>query len=456
MQGHRKLVIAAAIVGSAAVVLATAPWASADGPAGGATAKTGGKVSSASVKTGAVNTGVTDDSYTDPGYPLRVNGATNKLTAQPSGGKTAYLRFNVSGVPDGAEITSATVSLSRMGFHNIPPLDVYGTPTTWNEATLNAANAPTPGALVGKSATTDGGQTATLDVKSLAAGNGVFSIALKADTPGSIARIESSEFVGAGIPKLAVAWSVTTPMLLTGADTVTGQFSTANSLIGPLHAVRLFYSGALPDDYAKVGVPAGVVAFISYKTPSTNTVPFAKSCPPGTRVIFHHEPENEYGGNGAAFVAQYNQEYTTLKTANPDLLVGMAAMSYQYAGGRYGQSGTFLPPADHVDFYAVDNYESKPTGAGLATDAPFMGWYNLVKGRGKPLVFAEYGVGVNPVGSADQWSAKRAATMIADRTWLINHPGFTGLLYWYNTGARGDWRFHDAASITAWKTLMTL
>ncbi len=450
MGNHRKAIIAVATVGIAAVVVGTTQWAF----AGGSTApKAGGHASAATVRSGAATAAVTDDSYTDPGFPQRVNGATTKLAAEPKGGKTAYLRFAISGVPAGAKITSATVTLSRLGGHDIPHLDAYGTATTWNQGTLDAANAPAPGAAVGSSVTTDAGHTATLDVTSLAQGNGALSIAFNADAAGTIARIESSEFVGAGVPALAVAWTITEPTLLTGADTVTGQFGAADSLIGPLHAVRLFYSGALPDNYSKVGVPPGTTAFISYKTPSASTVPFAKSCPPGTRIIFHHEPENEYNGNGAAFVAQYDQEYETLKAANPALIVGMAAMSYQYAGGRYGQTGSFLPPADHVDFYAVDNYESKPTGKGLATDAPFMGWYNLVKDRGKPLAFAEYGVGVNPVGATDQWSAQRAATMTADKAWIAAHPAFTVLLYWYNTGAQGDWRFTDDASITAWKAL---
>jgi hypothetical protein len=102
----------------------------------------------------------------------------------------------------------------------------------------------------------------------------------------------------------------------------------------------------------------------------------------------------------------------------------------------------------------VDTYEAKPTGKGLATDAPFMGWYNLVKDRGKPLVFAEYGVGVNPVGyTADNWSAQRAATFKADKLWIAAHPAFDTVLYWYNTGARGDWRFTDAASVTAWRAI---
>jgi hypothetical protein len=251
--------------------------------------------------------------------------------------------------------------------------------------------------------------------------------------------------------------SVAHRTLLTGADTAPGQFPAANGRIGPLHAVRLFYSGALPSRYSKLHVPRGVVAFISYKTPSRRTVGFAKSCPSGTRIIFHHEPENDYGGNGAAFVAQYDRQYRVLKAANRRLRVGMAAMSYQYAGGRHGQSGRFLPPARRVDFYAVDNYEAKPSGKGLAADTPFQHWYRLVRHRGKPLVFAEYGVGVSPVHArADRWSHRRAATLWADRRWLNAHPAFTTVLYWYNTGARGDWRFRDSRSIAAWRALRHL
>ena len=263
----------------------------------------------------------------------------------------------------------------------------------------------------------------------------------------------SAPWASAGAATGAVAHRT----LLTGADTATGRFGAANSRIGPLHAVRLFFPGALPSSYSKLHVPRGVVAFISYKTPSKRTVGFAKSCPPRTRIIFHHEPENEYHGHGALFVAQYDKQYVTLKSANRKLVVGMAAMSYQYAGGRHGQSGSFLPRANRVDFYAVDNYEAKPTGRGLATDTPFQHWYRLVRHRGKPLVFAEYGVGVNRVGArADRWSHQRVATLRADKKWLTAHPAFTALLYWYNTGSRGDWRFRDAASIAAWKAIRTL
>ncbi len=454
MRTYRRVgLITAAVVAGAALALSTtfafAGTDKANAPSGSATPS--------ATKTGVVHLKPTDDSFITPGRPTLVNGNSDRLTSMPIGGKSAFLRFSVAGVPAGATVTNATVSLARLGGTNIPGLNAYQTATTWKEATLDAANAPARGKLV---STTPAGAKATLNLKSITPVAGAVSVRLQSVAKDSIARVESSEFVGAGIPQMTVTWSATTTStnasLLTGADTVTGQFATANATIGPLHAVRLFYSGALPASYAKVGVPAGVKAFISYKTPSANTVPFAKSCPPGTRIIFHHEPENEYNGNGAAFVAQYDQQYAVLKAANPALIVGMAAMSYQYTTGRFGHSGSYLPAASHVDFYAVDTYEAKPTGQGLATDAPFMGWYNLVKSRGKPLVFAEYGVGVNPPGATDKYSAQRATTFKADKTWIAAHPAFTTVLYWYNTGARGDWRFHDAGSIAAWRAIANM
>lgn len=233
------------------------------------------------------------------------------------------------------------------------------------------------------------------------------------------------------------------------------NWSKDNTEIGPLHAVRVFYSGQLPNTYADMHIPDGVAAWVSYKQHSSHDAAFAKSCPPWTRVIYHHEPENDYGPNGAQFVKEYVAEYDEFKAANPIIRFGMAAMTYQYAGGRNGQSGTYLPPANKVDFYAADNYEAKPTGKGLATDTEFQNWYNLVKDRGKPVSFAEYGVGVNPIGyTVDKWSALRAQTFKADTVWMQNHS-IASLLYWYNTGSQGDWKFHDAASLGAWHQMMS-
>ncbi|HEY2174780.1 MAG TPA: hypothetical protein VGH85_13315, partial [Mycobacteriales bacterium] len=114
MGRHRKAVIAVAVAGSVAVVLGTSTWASAGG---GQPAPHAATTKSGVAQSGVVNATPTDDSYTDPEFPLRVNGYTTKLTAQPAGGKTAYVRFNVAGLPAGAQVTSAKVTLARMGGH---------------------------------------------------------------------------------------------------------------------------------------------------------------------------------------------------------------------------------------------------------------------------------------------------------------------------------------------------
>jgi hypothetical protein len=261
-------------------------------------------------------------------------------------------------------------------------------------------------------------------------------------------------FLSAALAALMIRGADAAPSRVSfGANVGSGSWESAELALGPLSNIRLFYSGQLPQSYADVHVPPGVVAWISYKQHSSHDAAFAKSCPPKTRLIYHHEPENDYGPNGAQFVKEFVAEYDEMKAANPSIGFGMAAMSYQYAGGRDGQSGTYLPPANKTDFYAVDNYEPKPNGKGLAADTEFLNWYNLVKDRGKPISFAEYGVGVNPIGyTTDQWSSLRAQTFRADEAWMSTHR-IASLLYWYNTGSQGDWKFHDTASEAAWSNM---
>lgn len=244
-------------------------------------------------------------------------------------------------------------------------------------------------------------------------------------------------------------------MIVGAAPGTMGTLSTTESFTGNLEALRIFYSGGLPASYSALGMPAGKLAYVSYKSASANTVGFAKSCPAGTRIIYHHEPENDYSGNGAAFVAEFVAQYAIIKAANPNVIAPMACMTYQYTGGRFGQSGSYLPPATHCDEYLCDDYLPKITLGGLGSKPDFQGWYNLVKGRGKPLGFAEYGRGVNPVGTADQWTTLRPQVMATDRAWIKAHPGFNALLYWYFTGAAGDWRFHDAGSKAALQAFNT-
>ncbi|MGA8118034.1 MAG: hypothetical protein WCA46_30735 [Actinocatenispora sp.] len=233
----------------------------------------------------------------------------------------------------------------------------------------------------------------------------------------------------------------------------TNNWTTDNAAIGPLRSQRVFRSGLLPTTFAGSvadGYPNNVTVYLSYKT-AGNTAAFVASIPPTKRIrlIYHHEPENEYGGNGAAFVAQYLAEYAIVKATNPAVTMGMAAMTYQYKAGRFGASGSFLPPATAVDFYGADNYETVPQR--LAVSSEFLGWYNLVKNRGKELVMLEYGVGDVSVAP---YSAQRVVTMQADSIWLTSTGLFSDWLYWYSSGANGsNWVFTDQPSKSTWSAL---
>lgn len=227
-----------------------------------------------------------------------------------------------------------------------------------------------------------------------------------------------------------------------------------NGTMGPLRAERVFYPGALPQSFAgskAAKYPANVVVYVSYKKRG-NAAKFARSIPSGRRIrlIYHHEPENDYGGNGAAFVKEFKAEYRAVKKANPKVQMGMAAMTYQYAHGRAGQSGSFLPPASSVDFYAADNYEAKILPKGLAGDPEFQGWYKLVKNRGKELELTEYGVGATDLKAS---GTQRAAVIRRDDAWLTGNGRFGSWLYWYKNGTNHDWRFTDSASVKAWRAV---
>src|SRR4051794_2694714 len=100
---RRTIAITVAVIGSAAVVVGVAPWASAGDTTTGA--GSGGGESAGTARSGVILLRPTDDSYTDPSHRRQVNGAETRLTAGPAGGKTAYLRFVVTGVPTGTRIT---------------------------------------------------------------------------------------------------------------------------------------------------------------------------------------------------------------------------------------------------------------------------------------------------------------------------------------------------------------
>lgn len=238
------------------------------------------------------------------------------------------------------------------------------------------------------------------------------------------------------------------------------DFTAADAEIGPLQDQRIFYPRALPASFiASAGdrLPPGVTAIISYKTQNTNVVSFVRSIPANRSVImiFHHEPEHSYGPNGSRFVAQFDAQSNLIRSVHrSNVRIAMAAGSYQYVDGRNGVSGSYLPAPASVDMYLLDYYEPFPDGKGIAKDPEFQNWYRLVKNRGKPLGFAEYGLSSNGTAAGN---ATRVATLKADDAWLMAHGPFAIWSYWWKdsalTTARDSWKFTDPGAIAEWRSI---
>ena len=133
----------------------------------------------------------------------------------------------------------------------------------------------------------------------------------------------------------------------------------------------------------------------------------------------------------------------------------MVAETYEYASGRNGVSCTYIPPASSVDMFLADAYQPTPTGKGLAQDPEWLGWLRCVRGHGRPLGLAEYGIGT---GSGD---AVRRETLKVDDAYLkASFPDFQIWSYgWVDDskteGPLRDLQFTDSATITEWKAIET-
>lgn len=233
------------------------------------------------------------------------------------------------------------------------------------------------------------------------------------------------------------------------------DFDEALAKLGPLENQRLFWKASLPANFTKTpghDLPKGVTAVVSYKEPTTNVKSFLQSIPADRPVImiYHHEPEEEYGGNGKKFVAEFVAQSKLIRSvAGANVKVAMAAMTYQYDKNRNGVGCDYIPPPESVDYYLADNYVDTPDGDGLAKDPEWLGWLGCVEGKGKPLGLAEYGLGTGA------GNAVRAQTMRRDDAYIkANFPDFVIWSYWWvDMGGKQNYKFTDAAGIAAWKSI---
>lgn len=242
-------------------------------------------------------------------------------------------------------------------------------------------------------------------------------------------------------------------------------FSAANSAIGPLQACKIFYGpgSALPGTYSGsvcASLPVNVTCLISYKVMTTNVASYVESIPAGRNVIltYWQEPENDsfsYNGltGGAAYVAEYENQVNLIRSSaasasRANVFVAMDAMDYQYDQGtshNLGGAGgacSFIPPSSYADFYLSDHYEFTASGSNMSADsgsrAEWNGWLGCVKGQGKPIGVAEYGLNCGQTGGsgAEPNALTTSKGMAADNTYLQGNPDGLPVAiweYWWDT-----------------------
>lgn len=229
-------------------------------------------------------------------------------------------------------------------------------------------------------------------------------------------------------------------------------FAAMNRTIGPVKAMRLFYPGSLPTQYAATSLPPGVAPFVSYKSPQTNVGAYIGTLPANARLTFHHEPEAGSGNgdftSGQEFTGMFGREYAAAHAARWDIRFGMIAGAYQYQAGRNGYDGSYLPDPASCDFYGIDTYQrgDKPL-IPLEQEPRFQRWYSLVRDRGRPLYITEYGRGLS---SQPQANDQRAKVIAVDAPYLAS-IGVSVWLFWWAGGSAGSWTFSDQPSIDAWR-----
>jgi hypothetical protein len=254
-------------------------------------------------------------------------------------------------------------------------------------------------------------------------------------------------------------------------------FQKADQLLGPLSMRRSFPSLESFGAVVAADKAAGYRSFVSAQVPGRDYAGLAagkydaritsavRGLPAGTCVTMNHEPENDVPGQ--VFVKMFRRFYQVAKTANSEIRIGPAHLTYGWRNGKVGASGNNTgtqTPHDwdvgdlHRDFTAADTYAV--TGQALETDLQFRAWFDFFNSvSSKPLGIAEYGqYAVPPGGRRDgALERKRAALIARDAAWLDAQPQFTAMwLVWNGSGAQGNWKLQDQGSIDAWKAVAAL
>jgi hypothetical protein len=264
-----------------------------------------------------------------------------------------------------------------------------------------------------------------------------------------------------------------------GHDGSVADWMDANNKIGPLQSDKVFYrklpasfSGSMCDE-----LPAPIVCFVDYQVMNTNLTSFVSGIPASRTVvmIFRGEPEGKtynYHGKtaGPAYVAEFEHEARLVRAAAkdaPNVFIAMDASAYGYRPGGPGLGCSFIPPSRYVDFYLIDHYQLDPNGSSVSQGTgtgpgEWQAWLSCVRGYGKPIGLAEYGLGT----CGTQVDALRQDSITATAPYLESLPGSSTLdapvlvwsYWWVNESHRSrdqceDWQFTGPPTIRAWHTI---
>ena len=154
---------------------------------------------------GQVTIPAIEDTFTDALEPDEINGLSPVLEIEddPPEIKTALVRFDVTGIPEGETIREVILQFSTVSAGS--QVAVHLVDGDWNEAETNATNAPLLGDRVGIILPQgEQGTLAELDVTGVVTGPGPIDFYLT--TLGDDTTEYASRDAGAGAPVLIVRW----------------------------------------------------------------------------------------------------------------------------------------------------------------------------------------------------------------------------------------------------------
>lgn len=399
------------------------------------------------------------DGYTDPSRATSTNGSSPVLMAGDEGldGRVTYLKFTLPPMPADATGVTATLALSQVGLSGPasstgtwPAVRVYATSTGWSAATLDAANAPGAGPVLGRAGLATSGVTrialGSLSGAAPTAGGDIAFAVTSVTGEQSAVQFASAEAVDAS-----------TRPTLTITFVLRGQCSTSSLLVPSCGAwfgstVNTFGAETGPADAlarleSELGRTMGVVHFFhradeDWPTPTEVALTTASSTPrllmenwkpeqgsswaevaagavDGTidtaaaRIVsrlggkpffltLHHEPEQELQGDGSGFtpadyVAMFRHVVQRLRADGATNAVVVWDMTGFSLFGDQGLYPQLYPGDDVVDWIGYDPYSHRGTPLATFGDnagRTFPGFYTWATTAhpGKPLMLAEFGV----------------------------------------------------------------